>query len=601
MPSYNNPCDKCGSSDAVTIYEDGHSTCYSCNHQKFDDNGRQHRKQKDTPMTQKKELLTGGEYRDLRDEDPFLHRGIDKDVCEKFGVKIVDGQIVFPYYDSNSGYVSQKIRNKDFAPKGYWRGESVDTFFGQQLWQQPSKKLLVTEGEVDSLAAFQMFGKKYPVVSLRNGADQNGSGPVKEFKQNFEWLRQFEEIVLCFDNDEPGRVSAQKVAENIPHGKIKIMSMRKYKDANDYLLNKDTKTFTDEFWNARPFMPQDIVFGEDLRDRILSKLYQRKQKSKVKYPWPGVNDLTYGIRTGELVTLISGSGIGKTAVMSELVYHILTQTDEKVGLFFLEDSVEMANLRFASINAGKPYHLPDTEWTEDEIKHHLSETVELRDADGDSRVISFDHFGSNSIDELLFRVDHMVALGCKYIFLDHISIVVSDQSHGDERRALDEIVTKLRMKIQEHDIALFMVSHVRRTNSKPHEEGGQTSLQDIRGTQAIAQLSDIVIGLERDGQAEDEVLRNTTSIRILKNRLSGLTGLASRLYYIRDTGRLTEIEEEDQDHADPRDVSTNNTSTGSVPAGSEGLNKPPIEDDSFWEDGDDLPDSFMDQSNLAAG
>ncbi len=138
----------------------------------------------------------------------------------------------------------------------------------------------------------------------------------------------------------------------------------------------------------------------------------------------------------------------------------------------------------------------------------------------------------------------MVALGCKYIFLDHISILVSDQANGDERRALDEIATKLRTKVQEHSITLFIVSHLRRTNTKPHEEGGQTSLADIRGTAAIGQLSDLVIGLERNGQAEDEIERNTTTLRILKNRFSGVSGEACKLFYNRETGRLTELPKE---------------------------------------------------------
>ena len=131
-------------------------------------------------------------------------------------------------------------------------------------------------------------------------------------------------------------------------------------------------------------------------------------------------------------------------------------------------------------------------------------------------------------------------LDCRYIFLDHISIVVSAQANLDERKALDEIMTKLRMVVQETGIALFLVSHLKRPEKKGHEEGAATSLSQLRGSGSIAQLSDIVLGLERNGQADCPILRNTTSVRILKNRFSGETGHCSNLLFNKDTGRMVE-------------------------------------------------------------
>ena len=150
------------------------------------------------------------------------------------------------------------------------------------------------------------------------------------------------------------------------------------------------------------------------------------------------------------------------------------------------------------------------------------------------------------IDNIINRVRYLAkGLGCGYVFLDHISIVVSAQASGDERRAIDEIMTKLRMLVQETGIALIVVSHLKRPESKGHEEGAATSLAQLRGSGSIAQLSDMVIGLERNGQAEDETERNTTRVRVLKNRFSGTTGPACALLYSRNTGRMTEVEEEE--------------------------------------------------------
>ena len=160
------------------------------------------------------------------------------------------------------------------------------------------------------------------------------------------------------------------------------------------------------------------------------------------------------------------------------------------------------------------------------------------------RICLWASFGSNQIENVLARFRYQVkVLGVRYIILDHISILVSDQSNGDERKAIDEIMTKLRMFCQEMEICMFVVCHLRRPEGKAHEDGAVTSLGQLRGSASIAQLSDIVIGLERNAQAEDEMIRNTTNIRVLKNRFSGMTGPAGAVMYNKNTGRLTELME----------------------------------------------------------
>jgi twinkle protein len=253
-----------------------------------------------------------------------------------------------------------------------------------------------------------------------------------------------------------------------------------------------------------------------------------------------MNDLTYGIRFGELVTVTAGSGLGKSQFLREIVWQILSKTEDNIGLMFLEESVKKTAKSLMALSANKPLHLPDCEVTDEELRHAFDSTL------GTDRLFLFDHFGSTSVDNIINRVRFMArGLGCKYVFVDHISIIVSAQESGDERKALDEIMTKLRMLVQETGIALFVVSHLKRPDSKGHEEGAVTSLAQLRGSGSIAQLSDMVIGLERNGQADDPSERNTTYVRVLKNRFSGLTGLACRLLYRRDSGRMNELPPEE--------------------------------------------------------
>ena len=182
-----------------------------------------------------------------------------------------------------------------------------------------------------------------------------------------------------------------------------------------------------------------------------------------------------------------------------------------------------------------PIHLPGIEYTDADFDRAFDETL------GTERMFAYDHFGSQADDVILSRMRYMIGhCGVEVLALDHISIVVSGGDiEDDERRRLDKLMTDLRSLMEETRASLHLVSHLRRpAGAASHEEGRAVSLAHLRGTQAIAQLSDTVIAGERDQQAVDARQRNTTQLRVLKNRYAGITGPADQLYYEPETGRL---------------------------------------------------------------
>jgi twinkle protein len=258
------------------------------------------------------------------------------------------------------------------------------------------------------------------------------------------------------------------------------------------------------------------------------------------YPWSSLNEKTYGIRTGELVCFTSGAGMGKSSIMRELMHHIMCNAKDNIGVLALEESVRNTALNIMSVEANARLYIKEIrdEFSMDELRKFQSKTIDT------GRFFAFDHFGSISNDEILDRVRYMAkALECKWIFLDHLSILVSGQEdNGDERKSIDILMTKLRSLVEETGIALLLVSHLRRpTGDRGHEDGREVSLSHLRGSASIAHLSDGVIALERNQQADDDIEANTTTIRVLKNRYSGDTGIACYLHYNKDTGRMTEI------------------------------------------------------------
>jgi len=544
------PCHLCGSSDAGALYTDGHFHCFSCRQTEHAYDGEHahevvtHMKPthpKPTPVHVSSRLddmlngLTCG---------VLAERKISAAVVEKFGVRIdnVNDRHLYPYRNSDGvliGVKSRYSRNKTFS----WDGSGQTALFGMHLFPGGGKTITICEGEIDTMAAHQMNGAKWPTVGMPSATG------VKAVKENLEYLNTFEEIYLAFDNDDAGKRATEDVANLFEPNKCKVVNLAPLKDVGEYLAGGKVEDYTRRWWNAQPFTPEGIVRGSSLWDLVSTD----DDTPSVEYPYTGLQEMTYGIRVGELVTLTAGSGLGKSAVVRELMYHLLNVTEDNIGCMFLEESTKRSALGFMSMAANKPLHLPDTEKTPEELRLAFDQTL------GTDRIFLYDSFGSNTLENIIGRVRHMAkAMDCKYIVLDHLSIVVSSQENGDERKAIDEIVTKLRMLVQELRISLIMVSHLRRPQGQGHEDGAATSLSQLRGSAAIAQLSDMVIGLERNGQAENEVLRNTTTVRVLKNRFSGITGPATYLYYDKTTGRLTETGEPGQNgHHDDTPVSDN--------------------------------------------
>lgn len=524
------PCEECGSSDGNSLYDDGHEYCHVCQTWKA---GEETKLISNNLVYEIKpkgiKMQIKGEVKAIED------RGISRSSAEFYGVTDFCGNHYYPYADETGAVVAAKVRNvanKDFHVEGQW---SKATLFGQNKFNKGGMYVTIVEGELDALAAFQMTGSKYPVVSVRNGA----AAALKDCKAQYEWLDSFETIVVCFDADEPGQKAAAEVAE-LFGSKVKIFKASKdYKDACDYLKAGAIGAFTQDWWKAETWQPDGIIAGSTLWEEVNKPV----EKSSALYPWNGVNDLTYGLRPAELVTVCAGSGLGKSQFLREILWHLIKSTDSNIGCLFMEESVRKTALSIMSLACDKPLHIPDTLVSESEKEAAFNSTL------GTDRLFFWGGFDKDAwlIDNVINRIKYLAkACNCKFIFLDHISMIVSGQANGDERKSIDELMTKLRTLVQETNISLIAVSHLKRPDGKGHEDGAATSLSQLRGSGSIAQLSDIVIGLVRNSQAEDATERNTTRVSIVKNRFSGLTSPhCASLLYSRDTGRMTEINEEE--------------------------------------------------------
>jgi twinkle protein len=514
---FHEPCEECGSSDAKSVYDDGHSYCFVCHHYTHGDG------EPSLHIHQTKSVQILGSAQRLQ------NRNISQKVCEKYKI-YRDGDKLRFYYHDESGIVKGakvKTKNKQFS----YEGESTGTFFGQHLFPSTGKRVVITEGELDAVSCYEAMSG-WPMVSLPSGA----AAARKAIQRNLEWLQGYEEIVLFFDNDDAGRKATEEACQVLPPGKVKIANLLgDYKDASDAISANDSHAVCKAIWDAKPYRPDGIVEGKSLLEVVTTP----SPAADHDYPFQGLQSKLHGIRYRELVCITSGSGQGKSSFCRELAADFLSK-GERVGYLALEESNRRTALGLMSAHVGKSLHLG--EHTHEELTEAFDATM------ANWNLYLFDGFGSYDPDVIYNRIEYLASgLDCRIIFLDHLSILLSGLD-GDERRMIDTTMTKLRSLVERTGIVLFLVSHLKRTSSdQNHEEGARVTLGQLRGSAAIAQLSDAVIGLERNQQSNQ--VRSATTVRVLKNRYSGETGVACMLDYDLNTCKFNETQAEPEFNA----------------------------------------------------
>jgi twinkle protein len=527
---YKTGCGACGSSDANAIYDSGTAYCFSCGTFSVVD-GEPCTNSRGSHPEFRSEAMSRGEFI-LGEYVRLNKRGISAETCRKYGYSVgVDHNgndvQVANYYDETKKLIGQKVRYPDKSFKVIGK---VSSLFGQQLFRNNSKKLIITEGEVDTLSIAEAYGCKYPVVSIANGAQS----AYKNIKNNLEYVQSFDEVVLWFDDDEPGQKAVEQVAELFKPGQVKVVQQTGYKDANELLQAKGKSAVLSATYEAKEVRIDGIINGSELWDLVS----EEESFETYDYPFPKMNEKLKGLRKGELVTFTAGSGVGKSTIVKEITYSLAIQQKQKVGYIALEENVKRSALGFMGIYLNKPLFFDYASITQEQKKEAFDNTL------GTGRIYLYDHFGSMDEENLIRKMRLLILQSnVDFIILDHISIVVSGMdANGDERKAIDVLMTKLRSLAEETQAGIIIISHLRRLQGdKGHEDGAQISLSQLRGSGAIAQLSDSVIGVERNLQAAEG--NNRIELRVLKNRFAGDVGLADTLLYDKKTGRIVESDD----------------------------------------------------------
>ena len=561
-------CDQCGSSDAKAIYEGGSSHCFSCEHTVISEEYKKELKGK-KPQFKRVKSSVGKEKENMEvkpsgkpalsseenieikaDTTPKAKgfRFLDDETTTKFGVRhSVDknDDVIEQYYPctQDGQLVGYKIREvpKNFYSRG--RTGADCELFMQFKFNRGGKYIIITEGELDALSAYQIMSNynkgrgdgdlETAVVSPTTGANSH-----KQIAAQYKFFDSFDNIIVSYDNDKAGQAAIEQVVKVLPKGKVKIMQM-KYKDANDYLKNEDEKAFINDFYNAKRFTPVGVVGSGDLYSRIL----EQSNIAKVAFP-PFMDKLNEmfagGLPLGHIVNIAAGTGLGKTSFITEILYHWIFNSPHKIGVVSMEADAG----QYGEILLGRHLSRKLALIQDDNIKRDLltSDRVKAKaqelfyNEDGQHRFYLLDN-RDGTIEEIQDTIEELVvSCGCRIIVLDPLQDILDGLS-------IDEQAVFMKWSkgiIKSHNVTLIFINHVRKAASggANSAKGDTFTEEEIQGSSTIIKSASANILLSRNKYAEDEVERNTTKVLLSKNRICGLTGPAGEVYYENDTHTL---------------------------------------------------------------
>lgn len=471
-------------------------------------------------------------------------RGLSQETCEHFGIRVAvsptDGTTItdhfYPVYKKEklSGFGARRVNPKSFYAVGDCKDASL---FGQpQL--RGGKTVFITEGQLDAGSVWQVLRQysSLPDYSPSVLSIPNGAAGSSALANNAEALSSYERIVFIYDQDDAGQAGLKKACHLFP-GRAYYVDLP-LKDPNEMLLEGKGEDLKWILMKPKKYQPDNIINGADLKERWKN----RSRTTCFPYPkeYTELNAKTYGVREGSVITVASGSGSGKTQFLRELKYHYhCTCPDWTFADISLEESVEESIDGLIALELNKRIQLPDVEISEEEKDAAFDKLL------GTKRWDFYDHFGGMEDDSLFTKIRYFAACGKRVIFLDHLSIIVSEYaSEGGERERIDTIMTRLAKIAKEFGLIIFLIVHLKKSSGygPSFEEGARPSLDDLRGSGSIKQLSWDVLFLTRNQQHPDTRSANTSLITVGKCRFTGRTGDADYLYFDDKTGRMSAVD-----------------------------------------------------------
>lgn len=540
------PCEDCGSSDALALYSDGHTHCFSCSTTKGGQRGKSavSKSKKDTRPydVQIAELLEGSEHNALQ------KWGISQATARHcdYRTKVLSpekGQHLAVYKDEHGKPIFVKVRSvtPEDSKAGFFGvgDQEAVSLYGIETLGKGGKMVLVTEGEKDRLAGSQLWANRFPVVGLPFGAESSG----KAFARALPRLLAYDKIIFGLDMDKQGQDGTAELVRMVPPGKAFIARFTS-KDLHQMVQDEGPEKTIAAIHNAPPHRPIGMVDADEIDGRL-----EEAPEWGFTLPYPQLYQWTLGLKPGQVWVGGAGVGMGKSDHGAEIVAHHIKPVEDggnyqRVATFNYEsDEVDMLRLILSKLWS-RNFSVPAPEdgssnvyWTPEELNAARAYRREKC-----AKVFINSHEGAITWDAIVEQIRYLHhAEDVHFFMIDPMAALVAQAE--DKNQALDKLMAEAKELAAQLKIILFFWSHLTRPGQgkKPHEEGGRVELAQFRGSNSISMWADAIIGLERDTQADDLTERCTSTVRMLKIRKRGANnGKTFQLIYNDLTARQDE-------------------------------------------------------------
>lgn len=472
-------------------------------------------------------------------------RGISKETVDYLDIRSDgEGNMVYNYYDTNDVLTNVKYRPARKVRKGTnkcWAQKGADTT--PLLYNinriNTSEHLVICEGEMDNAALIE--SGIHNAVSVPFGA-----GNFTWIQENWDWLEQFDNIIICSDNDEPGIKMQKECVYRLGSWRTKVVDIpqtvtsqftgRKVavKDINEVLYYCGKEAVVNLIANAKDTPVPSLIDFADVKEIDLSD---------IEGITVGINDIDKDIMRlfYSSLTILSGTpGSGKTSFLCQLAAQSIDQ-DKPVWMFSREmpdwltknwiEYILAGNRHITQFqsNSGAAYWKVNED-AKLEISRHYREQL----------MIYRDQFSNKLQDLQTSMEDSARKYGSKLFIIDNLMTVDLDATSESMNEKQTEFVQWLIQFAMKYNVATVLVCHPRKLQPGVTNVG----MYDISGTSNIINLAHRAFGLKRVTKSEKEGVRKLDNsgwkvqpvkydvrFEIIKDRLRGKSNLEVGLYY----------------------------------------------------------------------